>query len=548
MTIGYNFLGVGQVYEFLYLIPLRGIDEIGGFTDSITGEAAQRFFIKEFCYTVDGVNFSDYQTLDDTALSLINFDEKNDLLLKFRYTRSGTTTTGTLTLNSIRIDCTYTLKGLQILSFRRDGALSMFSTANKNFNESWFNFLDKIYHYGVLPTYVKRGDTDYDDFSEDDFITLFKSICYFYGLMDFLTEKNVSEFFSYRDEFSRFLQQRNIFLSGDETIAALTLLRNRFYRNISKRGTDDVFFEDGDYLNPESNPLHGEMRRILSYKYPDLFLYNFAGKGLTGWYLDSLTPGEYTDLYKAKGFNSFKEFTGSGLGVSYDPDNNVSYDMDQTEFCLSNQFKVDSRISLLVQFSIMKENINGRFTVEAIARDYTDTIINLQNHQSPNSTNNIFAASVNLARSSEFFTFFVLINPLGATLASSSTSNLGVGNNLRFSTSTQSLVLKITNSSSVASKIYFKDIFCTPIFSSSKTYLNSSPELTILMSQNNSNYQNDEILKRDIRRFLIPYSSFLNLQFISNQRNYSANEPYGWLLPDGNFWLTPDGEPWLLPN
>lgn len=548
MIIGYNFLNKGEVYEKLYLIPLRGVDTISGFTDSITGQAVQRFFIKEFQYTKDGINFTEYESLTNLALSNVIIDEKDDLLIRIRYTRSGTDSSGSLLLNSFRIDATYTLKGLQILSFKRDGVLSLFSVANKSFNDSWCNFFDKIYHYGIVPTYIKRGDTDYDDFSEDDFITFFKSICYFYSLMDFLNEKNVSDFFSFRDGFSDFLSQRNVFLSGDESIEILQKLRNKHYRNITKRGTDDVFYEEGTFLTPSSAEPHGEMRRILNYEYSDLFLHDFSGKGLSGFYLDTFSPTDYTDFYKAKGFNLFSQFTGTGLGIAFDSENNITYDIDQSEFCVSNQFKVDYKLPFLIQFSVSKDTAAGRFTVELIAKDYSNVTVNLQNHQTPNATNNTLAASVNVARTAEYFTFYGVINPLGSSSIDPSSTNLGVGNNLRFSTDTQSLIVKVTNSSGATSKIRIGEIFITPIFSFSKTYINSSPIISVLMSSNKSKYANVDLLKRDIKRFLIPYCCFLNLQFVDNEVYFSENETYGWLLPDGNYWLTSDGEPWLLNN
>lgn len=547
MVIGHIFSAINEELEFLYIIPLRGIDEISGFTDSITGETINRFFDKSFSFSIDGVKFSDFQTLIDSNISSISFDEYDDLLIKIRYKRAGNDSTGNLTLNSFRIDATYTVAGLQILSFKKDGFLKLFSIANKNFNESWINFLDKLYSYGIVPSFVKRGDTDYYEFDDTDYINFFKTSAYFYALLDFASEKNITDFFSYRDEFTDFLLQRNIFLSGNETINTLSVLRNKIYRNVAKRGTNDIFFEDGDLFNQVPDPIHGEMRRILGYEYPDFFAHDFSGKGLCGFYCDSFSP-EYNNFNKTKGFNSFVELTGDA-NINYEPDNNIVYDLDQNDIAFSNEFKVDSQLKFLIFFSVQKENANGRFTIDVIAKDYDGNVVDLQNYESPNSTNNNFVTSANLARASEFFTFFGLIQPLGETFAGTSSTNLGIGKNLRFSTEIQTLQIKITNSSTSSGKIYVKNIFFNPILNTlSKTYSNSSPILTILMSSNKSLYSNEELLKRDIRRFLIPYSCFINLFFARNERVYSENELYGWLLPDGGYWLTPDGEPWLLPN
>jgi len=93
---------IGDVIIFKTSI-LSAIDSLDSFSDSVVGELGDRFFDKQFRYTLDLINWSEYEPLTNGALMALDIDPTYDIQLEYKYTRAGVNATGLLEFEWINL-------------------------------------------------------------------------------------------------------------------------------------------------------------------------------------------------------------------------------------------------------------------------------------------------------------------------------------------------------------------------------------------------------------------------------------------------------------
>lgn len=287
-TISYD-----EEYIFFYNfgVPLRGLKTFSLFNDTLTGETINRYFQKDFRFALNGFRFSDWKTLDLTNLIADiqggignDIEIKNDLRIEMRYKRIGSDTTGTLTLNTVNIDGDWNLAYLQTLDFENTifGDLAF---TDEYWNKVMVNLMNKLYEEGVVPKYIERQD---DNHLDDDYITFFKTLAYWYALPIALANRDITELDQHEDLFVPYLLQRGLFLCGEEDITVLQNLAQNIYDQVRRRGTGLIHKPDGDHLNPVQYPIHGELLRMICFEIEhDDYLWEYT-RG--GWYVNTNSP------------------------------------------------------------------------------------------------------------------------------------------------------------------------------------------------------------------------------------------------------------------
>ena len=78
-----------------------GIIELTSYTDVTIGVTATRLFTKEYRYSVDGVIYSSYASMDSALNGALIYPTIGKVYFEFRYTRIGVDATGILTIASL---------------------------------------------------------------------------------------------------------------------------------------------------------------------------------------------------------------------------------------------------------------------------------------------------------------------------------------------------------------------------------------------------------------------------------------------------------------
>ena len=87
----------------------NNVSSINSYTEVIGGEDTNRFFLREFRYSIDGTTFSAWLELTNEYVVSISLDSTSPLYIEIKYSRTGIDDTGDLTFDSVELDFTYTI-------------------------------------------------------------------------------------------------------------------------------------------------------------------------------------------------------------------------------------------------------------------------------------------------------------------------------------------------------------------------------------------------------------------------------------------------------
>lgn len=560
----------GENVTFGFEIPLRGLSEITHFSDQITGETGTRFFDKFFRYTFDGIIYTDWQELTLPNLQNIVIPLKNDFILEFKYRRAGSSTTGQLVVDKINISGNYQLSYLQVLSFH-DTPFDCISFTDDFFNRTWLNLLNKCYYKGMLPNFMVRGDVDENiTKNDDDFILLWKSVCYFWAAVIALNNRKVTRFFEDRDNLLEYLRQRSLLFCGDEDYDYLSQIQSTIFAQIIKRGTEEIFKENGDHLSLVDE--QEEVLRSICYEQEcDEYLYDLVKNENVGWYIDRTSP-EYTgtginryldkDPIKTADFDSLTDFVVSSAAIVTDGDKEA-VQIDAAGYIRTNRLKVDPEIAYEIAFFAKAEN-GALLDITCVSEDVSLTPISLEEFQDPNADSNTICQNVEFAVESEYYYIRAIIHGVGSTTVLNDSLDINVGNNLRFKNEDVcKFYFEIKNSGT--GELYIWDLSFKPARTPNHCWLDSHAFINVWFNNRNEVDSIDKIIE-SWRRYLIPYNALLQPVDLTDELppyNPDVNcdllvlglswqpllqDECAWLTNNGDQWFTAGGLYWELPT
>lgn len=527
MIVGISTTKIGELIEFGYSTPLRGLMDISSVSDSITGETGTRFFDKYFSVSIDGIHFTEFNSLSLANVQAVISSPipiKNDFLIKFRYVRSGSDPTGSLILNSTTILGTYSLSYFQILDFN-DTSYSDISFTDEYWNLVWLNQLQKVYEFGIVPKYILRGDDDPDDI---DYITFWKSIAYFFALNTALVDYKITKIADSPALMVDFIRQRSGFVCDDETIENDNLITELFYDWIRRRGTQKIVLQDGDIYTPNLNPLNGELLRLICFDlYRDEFLFEYLSGDLVGWTINSNSPCFYgltNHLQLNKTPDNIQDFTSLSNFILIDGIKEMLF-LDGSKSVLklnggisgiiTKEIKVDPSIDYEVTFMIKQNTLVNNVTFSAIFLDDNDLPIDgIQPTTLVIQNDFLKQSQVCLDNIDYVFVRGIIFNAFHPTiLAADSVLNIGQGSDIKMPIGTKRIQIKIINDQSTSDVFYIWDFKMKPLSTNyNNNFVNSIDAVNIWLKKNDTNYTNAQ-LESNIQNYLLPYGSMLKVNY-----------------------------------
>ena len=326
--------------------PLVGVTSLYGYFDDTYGETEDRYFLREFSYSNDGITFSAWVELTSYNLQAVEVVNNRIFDLKIRYTRMGSDSSGLLKFNNITIQAKF-IDIPNPISFE-DSFLSDFFDFNSTEVLGWaINVLQKIYTPGIVPAFVERS-RDFIDFW--GIITHWFAIQVHYARQfEDITQSSVL--------FLEYLKNKGLITDPEMTRAEMISLMENIYIEFRKRGTKNAIWGDSS-----------ELKRLLETKSTDEFLFCFSEKEKISWFLNQSSPvyrGNRAMVNAVKGYN-YGEFleiedipvtegvslVEGELNVSLDPVDYRGITADNVESLIT----VDPRIAyeIFVKFRVVE--------------------------------------------------------------------------------------------------------------------------------------------------------------------------------------------------
>jgi len=244
--------------------PIQTLSSVNFFLDSTQDTDGGKFFVKEYRYSTDTINFTAWKPLTDVNLQAIVTDTLLNYYFEIRYTRAGATTTGTITWDFIFLDTTLdpTVKtGVCDVWFSVDNLFCNIDVNDVDLIALCGNMTEKMEKYGVMPQFIERSD-DYKHFWE--VVSCFLSLHYVFALQ-------FSKVYDTQTLLVTYMRQRGLFLCGDESLAVLQGLIDNYFDEFRKRGTDKVDLE---------------IKRLYCLLACDEFIFEIISDKISGWHFD----------------------------------------------------------------------------------------------------------------------------------------------------------------------------------------------------------------------------------------------------------------------
>lgn len=294
-----------EVGDVLYIqtdTPLIGLVALSSFIDDTVGETTNKTFNKTFRYSVDGINWTSFVTLDNANIAGVEVQSNDTFYAEYKYERVGSDTSGELAFNSV------TLNG----TFETPAAMpaydASFFPAFFNFNNicsiAWsVNVLEKLYKKGIIPKYIERDLTG-DNLSDRDYIDFWRAITHYFALYVCLA-RQFQFYYQNRELLLEFIKQRGLIVCEDIDYVDLMYLMEFYYDEIRQRGTRQIFEVKADDISIEgSKKVDGEYMRMICYDPLDEFIRNLNRNEHIGWNIGNASP-MYKGLQGVLGVNKY---------------------------------------------------------------------------------------------------------------------------------------------------------------------------------------------------------------------------------------------------
>ena len=279
-----------------------GVLRVNSFSEVTSSEGSGVFFDRSFQYTIDGIHWSEWQSLTNFNLSNINTKYNHLFSIKYRYTRVGQNPSIILYFHSISLSISYR-KLPEPLLYENSYIKKYIPYFNKSAIEWSVNVLNKVYSRGIVPKFIERGENI--NWQDEDYINFWWNIIYINGLK--AAYSNIfSNILDYTNLVKKLLIQKDIIPGETNDIGRYYYLLTHYYDEIMKRGSVSIF--DQTRLLPENFTnvkVRGELLRLCNQPSHIESVFGVIPGEETGWNIGITCPGyNYNDSYKdfIKGF------------------------------------------------------------------------------------------------------------------------------------------------------------------------------------------------------------------------------------------------------
>jgi hypothetical protein len=446
---------IGDIILIKGTVPIVGLLSIASFEDETIGETADKYFVKEFKYSIDGINWSSWILLSDLNLSDIVVESNDTFFVDYRYIRSGSDATGDLYFTSITLNGEF-LEPTCGEIYKKSIFADFFGCHDPEVIGWAINVANKVYN-SIAPKFITRGQSD-SITDDEDFIDFFKSISWFFAFHVIYSRK-FQYFKNHFDLLLDYLRQRNIFIADQELQEGLLYILQNYFDEIRQRGTIQIIREKSS-----NKAVNGELLRIIGYNPVDEFLFSLLRPEISNWNIGTSSPnyrGTLFDNMLIKGFEKTEsvqsldnyplinesdvqlidedginviEVTGSGEGSG------IGYQSDITK-----AIKIDHKVSYEITFKIKQDDIvNEKISFRIAAFDETENIVPLESSITGLSENNFFVdKSLNQADKYYFIRGVIYGSNTPNLNADQARLNIGFGDALRFRSNIKKIIPEV---------------------------------------------------------------------------------------------------------
>lgn len=345
---------IGDVILINSISPIFGIVQLQSYTDNVIGETVNRYFKKEFSYSIDGIFFTNWLELNNQNLLDVIVQPQNSFYINYRYTRQGSDINGLLEFVDIFLNGQFQATFCENYYVLPKSIFKDFFCNNPQHSLLCSVLTKKMWDKGIVPEYIIRNQTENPQVDDKDYLDFWSTTACFFALQLMLAKK-LENFDSYPDLLQDFVKQRDLlFCKDDIELADLQYLKSNYYDEIRQRGTANIF----EFKGFENKQVDGEFIRLICLdKNCDEFFWELITDEKSGWNLGNSSP-----MYKGTSFSNqlikSKEKTPDFLTLNnysvYNGGGNISLYMDGNK----NVAKIDSVANgQIVGFSTNQTNL-----------------------------------------------------------------------------------------------------------------------------------------------------------------------------------------------
>lgn len=571
MVINNQSTEIGDELIFIANVPIVGLLSLTGFSDDIVGETTNRYFYKEFMYSLDGLNYTTWIPLTTANVQAIQVQPTYFFFVKYKYTRSGSDSTNILELKSITLDGTF--QNLPCGSTFNDSVFSQFIDCPDADVLDWcVNVTDKLYKQGIVPNYILRR-INQDTIEDEDYIDFWRTVACFFATIVVYGRRLIEQFSTNSILLQNFLQQKGMYLSSNMQFQDMTYLMAKYFDEIRQRGTSQIYKEKQSTQLPLTSiyssksvidkKVDGELLRLIDYQNLDEFIFNFVKKQHVGWNVDNSSP-LFQGITCQDSVNKAYEQTQDILTLSPYPLYNSQYisrehdafenkwvmkiervpvasksgvgpilsNLQSTDFnkCIRINEGLDYEITFWLKQPTYDDS-DSDSTSDSLSHSYSPDVFDViafgcyafdENNNQINLQDiitgldrNLFFQSIALTQKNRYYFVRGILYNKNEALKSivDGGTNLGIGANLRLKTGVKKIIPYIAlESSGGNSCLYIRDIKVRPLRTPFSTgFIQTKNFIEIWLQQNNMSLTNVEI-EEIMRKYLLPYNcNFKNI-------------------------------------
>jgi len=384
------------------------------------------------------------------------------------------------------------------------------------------NVLSKLMDEGIVPKYIERTE---------DYESLYRTIC---NIFSILVEggRQFNNLSNQQALLKEYLIQRNLYFGSKEVdLITLNSLKENFKSLIEKRGTEQIFTQEG------------ELSRVIDREITDEFIYNILTNYNSGWILDVSSPdfnGISRSGLNVKVFEKTKdivnleaypikedggEITDALVEIIEDEDKQIlklsNILNNHIVGIFSNSIIIDPSLSYEVSFYVKKTLSFSNLNIQIIGEDIYSTPLQLLSTVTGLGTNDVLRNWSLALVDNYYFVRVIIYNK--DILAYREKLNIGFGNNLILRANIVKINLNIfTTGGASAEVLHFWDIKMRPLESPfTKGFISPPKILKLWLKNNNKSFleRNGVLSKLEyiIRKFLISYDLELKVKYLKNE-------------------------------
>lgn len=503
--------------------PIVGLLALTGFVDDNNGPQGSADFVKTFRYTTNGVIYSDWIPLSVQAITDIEVDPKDVLVIELSYAKDEPVGASVLDVNSATL--TVTTQAADPKFYFDNSLFAKYFDFNDVEVLNWYvNVLEKLWNENLIPNYMTK-----DKMNPDDFLALWGSVAKFFAYY-VKYARTFATFYNNIDLIRDFLGQRGLNTSPEDTLTQLQTMLKEYYYQMTQRGTINIVNDPGNGID-----VTGELRRLVFYKEIDEFIFCYYQQHNFGWCLGHSSPlfrglrvnDNINKVPWSPGYTSMQNASAFVTGGTITTDTGGNYIARLNNGSIAGQnIKVDPNMDYEISFQI-KLAADSKLNFSVTGKDVNGNSVSLKKRKD-NTTTTSFFTNAPLSRSDKYVMVRAYLYNKNRGVFADDTTGIKQGSNIIMPSTLQTV--SITVGTTGTADIY--DFKMTPLKTDySRGFLQSNNFISTWLKNRNQVYLITQ-LEAYVSKYLIGYDCHIKITNIGDLL-YTDTET----ATDQTFWV-----------